>query len=615
MLGSARRRWELTRRGDLLPRATANGSIRLTSYGSLPLFYDSVQSDVLTVSEYSARLGRALRDVGPAVLEGEVQKVQPRPNGMLYFDLTDGESLLSCKVFRRDAGALGHKPRQGDLVKVQVDRPDLYAARGSISLIVSAVSLAGEGELLRRRAEILARLSSEGLTDPGRRRRLPRFPRAVGVISGHASDGMSDVLRALIDRWPAVHVITCASLVQGKAAPHQLIDAIARLQDHPLVDVIVMARGGGSVQDLVCFDDERLCRALFACEVPVVCAIGHTDNNPVCNHVAWPAFTPSRSAELVVPSAADVRRAIGIADQRLASVAQQLDLAAERIALSAERLDCTAVLAARAAEIRERAAEIAGTPARGLAGARETLATAGAGLTRTREQLAGLARLVRERGALVRQGTRRQLADHTRDFGRALDRHVRQSRGGLERRESRARELVDRQRALLSERARRRLDDARRDATHRVELITAQDFRRRGWLLASTASGGPARSAMDLSRRCPHRPASARRPRAGGHREHHPQRREQHQMSHTAETTDAAQPTELTFEAGYERLQEIASRLNEAEVPVSEMCDLFAEGRGLEIALTGFLDTQRERVEAIERGEGIRAFRINRAAR
>ncbi len=481
-----------------------------------------MQSDLLTVSEYSARLGRALRDVGPAVLEGEVQKVQARPNGMLYFDLTDGESLLACKVFRRDADALEHRPRPGDLVQVQVDRPDLYAARGSISLIVSAVSLAGEGELLRRRAEILARLASEGLSDPSRRRPLPRFPRAVGVIAGQSSDGMSDVVRALIDRWPAVQIVTCASLVQGKAAPRQLIDAIARLQEHPLVDVIVMARGGGSVQDLVCFDDEGLCRALFACEVPVVCAIGHTDNNPVCNHVAWPAYTPSRSAELVVPSAADIRREIGTAEGRLTAVPRQLDLAVERIDACAERLDCAAVLEARAAELRNSAAEIAGAlreslvarhhglehaggaldavphrAARELAAERDTLATAGAALALTREQLSGLARDVRALSALVRQGTRRQLADHVRDFGRAANRHVRQARAGLDRRELRARELVEREGALLSERLRRRLDDARRDAMHQAELIAAQDFRRRGWLLAGTTSG-PARSVTDL---------------------------------------------------------------------------------------------------------------------
>ncbi|MGO9753138.1 MAG: exodeoxyribonuclease VII large subunit [Solirubrobacteraceae bacterium] len=488
------------------------------------MFYERLQSDVLTVSEYSARLSRALREVGSAVIEGEVQKVHVTPRGMLFFDITDGESLLSCKVFPREAARLEHKPKQGDLVQIHVDRPDLYAERGSLNLIVSQVSLAGEGELLRRRAELIGSLTFEGLCDPARRRPLPRFPRAVGVIAGQSSDGMSDVIRALADRWPAVHVITCASLVQGKAAPRQLIDALARLQDHPLVDVIVIARGGGSVQDLACFDDERLCRAVFACEVPVVCAIGHTDNNPVCNHVAWPAFTPSRSAELVVPSAVELRLDISSARGRLGAVARRLGLAAERVGACAERLDCASVLEAGAARLRECAAALIGAlneylvaherglvyahgalttvphhASRELAGERETLATAGIALDRTGEHLAGLAREVPELGARVRQGTRRQLSDHTRDYGRALGRLMHEARAGADRRESRSRELVDRESALLVERTRRRLDDMRRDTAHEAAIIAAQDFRRRGWLLASTASGDPARSTADLT--------------------------------------------------------------------------------------------------------------------
>jgi len=483
-----------------------------------------VQSDVLTVSEYSARLGRAIREVGSATIEGEVQKVHVTPRGMLFFDLTDGQALLSCKVFPREAARLKHKPKQGDLVQAQVDRPDLYSERGALNLIISQLSLAGEGELLRRRAELLARLASEGLCDPARRRALPRFPRAVGIIAGQSSDGMSDVMRALADRWPAVRIITCASLVQGKAAPRQLIDALARLQDHPLVDVIVMARGGGSVNDLVCFDDEGLCRALFACEVPVVCAIGHTDNNPVCNHVAWPAFTPSRSAELVVPSATEIRQDIKAARERLDSVPPRLEIAAGRVTTCSEQLDCAAALEVRAAAVWERASEVAGAlseflvvhqhglehgrgtlaavphrAARQVAAERDTLVTAAAALARTSEQLAGVAREVREFGIRVRQGTQRQLADHTRDYGRALGRLMREGRAGADRRDVRARELVEREDKLLSERTRRRLDNARRDTSYQAQLIAAQDFRRRGWLFASTTNGDPACSATDLS--------------------------------------------------------------------------------------------------------------------
>jgi exodeoxyribonuclease VII large subunit len=299
----------------------------------------SPQLDALTVTDYAARLARALRQVGGAVIEGEVQRPRRSASGILWFSLTDGEATLSCKVFRAEASRLEHVPREGDLVQVAVERPDLWPQAGRLDLIVAQVRLAGEGELLRRRRELLARLAAEGLCDPARRRPLPRFPRAVGVIAGAGSDGMSDVLRALRDRWPAVHAVTCASVVQGKAAPLAVIDALARLQEHPLVDVIVLARGGGSVHDLACFDDERLCRALFACAVPVVCAIGHTDNNPVCNHVAWAAFTPSRSAELVVPSAVELRQQIEAAGARVGAVSRRLELAGERLLACGARLE------------------------------------------------------------------------------------------------------------------------------------------------------------------------------------------------------------------------------------------------------------------------------------
>ncbi len=483
-----------------------------------------MQSEIVTVTEYSARLGFALRQVGPAVIEGEVQKVNRSQRGMVFFELTDGSSLLGCKVFPRDAATLERTPKPGDLVQVRVDRPDFYPAQGSLSIIVSAVRLAGEGELLRRRAELIARLSADGFCDPRRRRPLPRFPRAVGIIAGQGSDGMSDVIRALVDRWPLVHIVTCASLVQGKAAPMQLIDALARLQDHPLVDVIVIARGGGSVQDLVCFDDEGLCRAVFACAVPVVCAIGHTDNNPVANHVAWPAFTPSRSAELVVPSAADVRRDLAAARERLDAIPRRVDGARERVSVCVERMDCRTAIAARAACVRETAGEVSDTlsdflavhqrglvhargtltavphrAARELAAERETLASASGALVHTREQLTHVVGDVHELGCRVRQGTRRQLADHTRDYSRALSRLLREARAGVERRTVRVREQVQREGMLLSERARRRLDDTQRDTTHQTELIAAHDFRRRGWLLASTTDGKPTRSAADLT--------------------------------------------------------------------------------------------------------------------
>lgn len=484
----------------------------------------TVTTPALTVSEYSSRLSRALRAVGPGTVEGEVQKPRRSGGGMLWFSLTDGEATLSCKVFRGQAQTLEHTPREGDLVRVEVERPDLWPRQGKLDLIVSQIRLAGEGELLRARERLLARLRAEGLCDPARRRPLPRFPRAVGVIAGRDSDGLSDVIRALVDRWPAVHVVTSPCVVQGKSAPWALIDALARLGEHPSVDVIVMARGGGSVQDLACFDDERLCRAVFACAVPVVAAIGHTNNDPVCNHVAWPAFTPSRSAELAVPSAAELRGELRAAGERLERVPLRMQRAGERLYTAAGRLDGAAALETHTARVRESAAAsrervdglladrrhgverahgILGTTphraARELAARREGVPGLAAALGATDDRLERLARAVDDQAARVRVGTRRQLEDHTRDYGRATARLSREAAAGLERCAGRARGLVEDAGAGLAERARRRLDGARREAVHGAALVAARDPRRRGWLLARTAEGVPVRSATQLA--------------------------------------------------------------------------------------------------------------------
>jgi exodeoxyribonuclease VII large subunit len=210
----------------------------------------TASTTAVSVAEYAARITRALRGVGPGVVEGEVLKPK-LSSGMLWFELTDGTAKLACKVFRSDVASLEHRPQHGDRVQAQIDRPDLWPQGGRLDVIVSEIRLAGEGELLRRRQELLALLTEEGLCDPGRRRPVPRFPRAVGVIAGRASEGMNDVVAAVHARFPPAHIVTCAAVVQGARAPMDIIDALAVLEAHPLVDVIVIARGGGSVQDLL----------------------------------------------------------------------------------------------------------------------------------------------------------------------------------------------------------------------------------------------------------------------------------------------------------------------------------------------------------------------------
>lgn len=338
-------------------------------------------TNTLTVAEFSARIVRALATVGGGIVEGEVQGQPSRSRGgMLFFELTDGVASLKCKVFSRQVARLERQPREGDLVQVRVDRPDFFPRYGTLTVIVSEVRLAGEGELLRRREELLRRLTEEGLCDPTRRKPLPAFPRAVGVISGANSKGLRDVIKALQDRFPPVHIVMCPALVQGAHAPRDIVDALVRLDAHPLVDVIVIARGGGSVQDLVAFDDEGLCRAVFACGTPVIAAIGHTDNTPVCNHVAWAKETPSRSPELAVPSAEQVRQALKLAAARLAPLPERLRVLTDSVA--GVGLDAAGVLRARRAEVSTAAAQLRDTEhtlfaerEAGLSTARETLAS------------------------------------------------------------------------------------------------------------------------------------------------------------------------------------------------------------------------------------------------
>jgi exodeoxyribonuclease VII large subunit len=468
----------------------------------------------ITVSEYASQIGVAVRHVGGAVVEGEVQRPKRSTRGMLYFDLTDGDAKLTCKVFDRQVKRLKHEPKEGELVRVTVERPDFWPKAGKLDLVVADIELAGEGELLKRREELLKRLRGEGLCDEGRYKPLPMLPRAVGVIAGKGSDGMSDVIRAIHDRFPPAHIVTCDALVQGKAAPRDLIDALATLQDHPLVDVIVVARGGGSVQDLIAFDDERLCRAIFACDLPVVAAIGHTDNVPVCNHVTHAAFTPSRSAEMVVPSLAELSQGLAHARQSLGRIPQRVEHAIERTRGLRERLRVPDLLEALVQRVREmsRRVEQEGDAffvarERGLVEARAALAGGSRQallcladmdrqLAEQRPRLATaperfdqVAERIGERSQRLRAGILRQLGDHERDYRRAVDRLVTGVKASVLRRFQEELERVLRAGQLARERISRRVEAAEQQLRHVTALIAARDFRQHGFVLATDAAG------------------------------------------------------------------------------------------------------------------------------
>ncbi len=459
----------------------------------------------LTVAQYSARIASALRTVRGGIVEGEVQDAKSSPGGALFFTLTDGNAKLACKVFRAQVAPLKHHPREGDLVQVLVDRPDLWTQAGKLDVIVSNVRLAGEGELLRRREALLARLAAEGLCDQARWRPLPAFPRAVGVIAGRRSDGGRDVVQALTDRFPPVHLVTCAAVVQGAHAPGDIVDALVRMDAHPLVDVVIIARGGGSVHDLVAFDDEGLCRAVWACATPVIAAIGHTKNVPVCNHVTWSSQTPSRSAELAVPSAAALRQDLALAAARLAGAGPRLDALAVRmpdVDLGARALQ----VAGAARSVRTAEHEFFALRAHALAQVRERLASvpgrlpalpAGLSVASFSAALARRGEAASEQAARLRAGIRKELADHVYDYGRALPRLRGEIRDAVLRRLAEPRVGEAGERAV--EGAARRLAGARRELGHAAALLAASDPRRRGWVLPTDAAGAVVRSVRALA--------------------------------------------------------------------------------------------------------------------
>jgi exodeoxyribonuclease VII large subunit len=255
----------------------------------------------LSVAQVAGRIGGALRGLGDGWIEGEVTAISVhRASGHVYLTLADESASLDACIWKGRASRCRPLPVRGDLVQAHYERVDFYAPRGATKLIVDQVRPTGDGELLRRRAETLGRLRADGLCDPDRRKPLPAFPRRVGVIAAR-NDANIDVIEALRRRFPPQDILFCAASVQGVHAVGSVIDALGRLQSVPGVDVIIVARGGGSTADLLAFDDERLCRAVFACAVPVITSIGHTKDRPNCDHVAAAfAAVPAKAAELAI---------------------------------------------------------------------------------------------------------------------------------------------------------------------------------------------------------------------------------------------------------------------------------------------------------------------------
>ncbi len=259
------------------------------------------------VRAVSTRVAKWIDRLGSVWVEGQLTELKLRPNSRTAFMvLRDPAADMSLSVScPRDV--VHNSPVQlaeGTQVIVH-GKPVFYTGRGSFSLRVSEIRAVGVGELLARIERLRKLLDAEGLFDPRLKRRIPFLPRTVGLITGRASAAERDVLTVATGRWPAVRIAVRNTVVQGPNAVPQIVLALRELDSDSSVDVIVIARGGGSVEDLLPFSDETLCRAIAECTTPVVSAVGHEPDNPLCDLVAdLRAATPTDAAKRIVPDAA-----------------------------------------------------------------------------------------------------------------------------------------------------------------------------------------------------------------------------------------------------------------------------------------------------------------------
>jgi exodeoxyribonuclease VII large subunit len=274
--------------------------------------------DVYSVSRLNREVRALLeRGFGMIWLEGEISNFSRPSSGHWYFSLKDAGAQVRCAMFRQRNLSCAFTARDGQKVLVRA-RVGLYEPRGEFQLIVEHMEDAGLGALRRRFEELSAKLAAEGLFAPGRKRPLPALPKRIGVVTSPTGAALRDILHVLARRFPAVRVLIYPTAVQGAQAPSEIIAAIQLAGKRAECDILILARGGGSLEDLWAFNDERLARVIVASPIPVISGVGHEIDFTIADFAAdVRAPTPSAAAELAVPDALEWLSAIARLGTRL----------------------------------------------------------------------------------------------------------------------------------------------------------------------------------------------------------------------------------------------------------------------------------------------------------
>jgi exodeoxyribonuclease VII large subunit len=294
---------------------------------------------------------------GAVAVRGEISAFTRAGSGHCYFTLKDADgapALLRCAMFRRAAALLDFAPAEGQKVELR-GRLAVYEARGELQMVVESLQRVGAGTLYEEFLRLRARLESQGLFDPVRKRPVSRFPVRLGIVTSPSAAALHDVLTALARRAPHVRVVVYPSLVQGADAPASIVTALRTAGERLEVDTLLLVRGGGSLEDLWAFNDERVVRAVAASPIPVVCGVGHETDVTLSDLAAdLRAPTPTAAAEMAAPARADAMKALAqqaatlrrVVGRALDNQAQRLDRAALRLqrpaaalAAQAQRID------------------------------------------------------------------------------------------------------------------------------------------------------------------------------------------------------------------------------------------------------------------------------------
>ncbi len=269
---------------------------------------------VITVSQLNLYI-RSLIEGDPRLaavrVSGEISNFKAHySSGHLYFSLKDSGGAVRCVMFRSNAARLKTPLRDGMRV-VLIGRVSVYERDGNYQIYVEDIVPDGEGDLMLALEKIKQKLEAEGLFDVKRKKRLPRFPKRVAVITSDTGAAVRDIFNVLSRRWPIADLLLCPALVQGAGAPASLISALDRAERDSNADVIIIGRGGGSIEDLWCFNDEALARRIAKCTIPIISAVGHETDFTVCDFVSdMRAPTPSAAAELAVPDIEEIRASV-----------------------------------------------------------------------------------------------------------------------------------------------------------------------------------------------------------------------------------------------------------------------------------------------------------------